>query len=557
MAICNTFGELKNTGTFLTFSQYMEDLTKWQTESIYHKIVPSKFIAIKIPKSNLNNFGNGSLPRLFVEKFENACACFKNLNDFEWIPEYSKTLFWDTVFNSGLINMSDINYVGDINLQSYNNVDGMGYSEIYCHIPDNAAQYTYSNEIKPRTDAPNSITKQQNDLLEGFTDVTDDESKLTDDYEYSIKNQYEFSWNQSSNLDEPIRTNNNSFDINTIIVLYDILNDGSSIASDIPMGIYFTGSINDDGEIQNSITKYVSNEEIFGAGTSYGLRICSRYVVASESNSYSTQTVTCEDNNYSDLSRVLTQLSISQNKMDRIVNTIYSNQNYKTLLSLFKNQKVNVPYIKYINGEKYWFVNGKMIDSAESQLISLPNNPQMYIIATATNNDGRYIFKKGESHSITINAAAYENGVELNGVTFGGLGTYENVNTTTEYNITATYCGRVATAKTKVYFVSPTYVGCMDSNNFTPNTSNLNSLQEYLFTSKTQTHNITTTNSQYIVLLYPAEYGEITSIMDQNNLNISSSFTKSTKSITLNGTAYYMYISNNKATITNYTIQIN
>ena len=144
MAVCNIFRHLsKETGTFLTFSQYMEDLTIWKTEGKYHKIVPSKFIAIDCKQENYNN---STLPKYIQEYFENACACFKNnlqtmVEDeidsmaFGWDPEYTKTLFWNMMFKSesdsiqrGLIDMEDIKYVGDINLQSYNTVDGMGYS---------------------------------------------------------------------------------------------------------------------------------------------------------------------------------------------------------------------------------------------------------------------------------------------------------------------------------------------------------------------------------------------------------------------------------------------
>ena len=99
MAVCNIFNNLtKSTGTFLMFSQYTEDLAKWQTESIYHKIVPSKFIALDI---NPGDYNNTSLPRLFQVRYENACACYKNESEFAWLPEYSKRLFWNTMFESG------------------------------------------------------------------------------------------------------------------------------------------------------------------------------------------------------------------------------------------------------------------------------------------------------------------------------------------------------------------------------------------------------------------------------------------------------------------------
>ena len=55
--------------------------------------------------------------------------------------------------------------------------------------------------------------------------------------------------------------------------------------------------------------------------------------------------------------------SISQNKMDEVVKkTTNIDQNYKQLLSIFKNSQTNVPYIKSVNGKDYWFVNGKLLN---------------------------------------------------------------------------------------------------------------------------------------------------------------------------------------------------
>ena len=55
MAVCNIFNSLANTtGTFLTFSQYVEDLTRNYAQGDTYKVVPSKFIALNIDYSNIN-----------------------------------------------------------------------------------------------------------------------------------------------------------------------------------------------------------------------------------------------------------------------------------------------------------------------------------------------------------------------------------------------------------------------------------------------------------------------------------------------------------------------
>ena len=253
-------------------------------------------------------------------------------------------------------------------------------------------------------------------------------------------------------------------------------------------------------------------------------------------------------------------MSISQQKMDQIVNKTYNDgQNYKDLLAIFKNQRVNVPYIKYINGEKYWFVNGRLVDSAESQLISLPNQPQMYIITSAINERGEYIFKKGDKQNITVSAKAYENGLELADAIFTGLGTHENVENTTEYNITATYNNRIAQAKTKVYFVNPTYYGCVDDLDFSNQNDTvvkIKELLEKLYTSKEQIYEFTTTGSQYIVIAYPEIYGEASQIIDVNNkYNVINSF-DCLHECQIDGVNYIVYKSKEKIQLSNYTIQI-
>jgi hypothetical protein len=51
--------------------------------------------------------------------------------------------------------------------------------------------------------------------------------------------------------------------------------------------------------------------------------------------------------------------------MNDIVSSIINQTQYlKDTLSIYRNNKVNVPYMREINGNNYWFVNGKMIGPA-------------------------------------------------------------------------------------------------------------------------------------------------------------------------------------------------
>lgn len=359
MAVCNIFNNLtKETGTFFTFSQYMDDLTASQAQGNSYKVVPSKFVAM-----DLNNMPDGidnvSFSTILREQFENGCAIGKKYD--KWNPSISPNLFWGMMFNRFFDQddlqafISQIKYVGDINLQSYSMDEGIGYSEIYCHIPNDACSYKYSCESLTSDWENYSVAKDS--ILEGYKEgELDGREKLSQETTYEFKTIYNFDWDVNTKLKD------NQFNINIIVILYDIYDSSYvKLYKNIPMGLYITGLISGN-EIQNSITKYVSNEDIYNTGTSYGLRICSRYVATANNDNYTVKEVTIEDNNYAELSRIISQFSISQAKMDEVINKTYnSDQNYKELLAIFKNNTINVPYIKTVNGEDYWFVNGKML----------------------------------------------------------------------------------------------------------------------------------------------------------------------------------------------------
>ena len=230
MAVCNLFNNLTNTsGNFLMFSQYVEDLTRNNSNGDNYKVVPSKFIAFDIDYSTVEN-PNYNIPRYFQNYFENGCAVGKTINninneDFKWNPEYTKNLFWYSMCENGFINIGEVIpngndnsnenvgyikeavYCGDINMHSYNEHQGMGYSEIYCYIPSDAKkssiQLSKTIEIK-------QIISTDNNYLEG-TNITNNYNKAycyTDVYKLDYSNIKKYS--------------DSKYDINTIVVLYSI-----------------------------------------------------------------------------------------------------------------------------------------------------------------------------------------------------------------------------------------------------------------------------------------------------------------------------------------------
>lgn len=356
MAVCNIFNTLKNTtGTFLTFSQYMEDLTMAKSSNGTYKVVPSKFVAIEYKNPTYNNT---TFPKLFTEYLENGIAVYKNEGNDNYssnIRNIFKSLFWDTIQSKLSIPNDCIHYIGDINIQSYNEVDGMGYSEIYCHIPNEAPKVNYEliyEEIKEGgvINIPNFDENRNPVYLEGFEDQPTYE--LSDSYTYLGNREYAF---KEDGIDKRVQ----EYNINLVIVLYNVITDTQTI-EDIPLGIYITGLIKNDKTIGNTITKYVSDDSVYNAGTSYGLRICSRYIASSIKDKITVKETQVTDDNYIQLSKALSEMSISQTKMDEVVNNIANyDKNFKETLANIKNNQVNVPYIREYSGEQHWFVNGK------------------------------------------------------------------------------------------------------------------------------------------------------------------------------------------------------
>ena len=492
MAVCNLFNSFtKNTGNFLLFSQYNEDLTKNISMGNSYRVIPSKFIVLDInydkvndslknydtvePDRNLNNI----IPQYFQNYFENGCAYLKNPNNFkfsdiqlidnEWSPNLFKNMFWNSLYNINMISKVEIKndyslnrtffikeakYIGDINLHSYNEKDGNGYSEIYCYIPNESKGYTYGNatnipismlcDCKPyneyniiqaieEIDKNNYVNKGISDCYCGCESISNDEfQKMLDecnvDLEKSYDNntqdnieniinniddiidvmeQYGYYINKKSyiegfdgiadySIDEKygtyndlsnnyIRTYypNNSYinpeswmydkheipeleyyKFNTIIVLYDIYSYDNKKYSDIPMGIYFTGLFDKNSVISNEVTKYITNEDIYNDGTSYGLRICSKFII-SPNSTLKTIDIGLEDQNYTAFCQAMTNMSETISKMNDLLSTnINFQQTIKDELSMFKNNKTNIPYIKEIGDVDYWFVNGKLLSPA-------------------------------------------------------------------------------------------------------------------------------------------------------------------------------------------------
>ena len=564
MAICNLFKELANAnGTFLTFSQYLEDITKQQTLAENHRVVPSKFIALDIDV-NANSLDSETIAQYLQNNFENACACWRDSKGASWKPEYSKYLFWEaflTKFTSKDSNsvITAAKYAGDINIFSHDNKNGMGYSEIYCYIPNEATLKDVKIEIEGNRQVLTSSSVGS--YIKGYSD------------DELVSAGLPTGWGSiPANTTYPLQKHNiaitnhsgqmpSEFKANTIIILYDIYNaSNTKVEYDIPLGIYFTGIVTEDNNgvksIGNEIIKYISNDTIYGSGTSYGLRICTRYVSSIESTTV--HEIEINSDNNAELTQVLSQVSISQKKMDDILDKVYSdNQNYKDLLAIFKNSRTNVPYIKNVDGVNYWFVNGKILNKAvadghDCECLDLQASiaDNIILLTDTAASYTRYIDWKLIAGDLeVVPHELYVNNVQQRISTPISITEPKRTTPTTiVYDIKAKVDNREVIEKTHISFVWPSYWGLVNS---VP--TSINGLNPLSIEYRSFDLNYDNIESKHICFAYPKSYGMLTSIKDSRDIEYINDFTVTTK--TFNGVEYNVYMDIHPANVVNYTLK--
>lgn len=392
MAICNLFNKLdKPTGNFMMFSQYVEDLTRYYTEGENWRVIPSRFIALDINYKNIKKSKvmpndeslNDGIPKYFQNYFENACAygrenysnfvtsLAENITSRNWNANIARNLFWNSMFDGGFLTLSsygntktidEVKYWSDITLQSYDEHEGMGYGEIYCYIPTDGERMrcqcvaitdTLGNDGR-RYDSSNV-----NNCLEGYND------KYIENYSqnYYYDRDFTMSFDDDS-VSKLLNSPEQYYNINTIIVLYDVMKlvneKWEKVYSYIPMGMYISGIFDENNNLTNSVKKYVTTS--YGTGTSYGLRICTRFTVSPKGLILKDSEFTTDGDNYKAIGQLMTSMSECLNKMMEMSNNQNNTvQMFKDTIATIRNNRTNVPYVKDINGTDWWFVNGKAL----------------------------------------------------------------------------------------------------------------------------------------------------------------------------------------------------
>lgn len=241
--------------------------------------------------------------------------------------------------------------------------------------------------------------------VEGYTDVTNTNQKcyslfndnsfdvfISDTYTELFDNGMESDIASDDNgklIEEPASipvTDVDRFKFNAVIIFYDIVdhreNSTSNNQFNIPFGIYFTGHADENGEIENPVTVHIKNNDIYNQGTSYNLRVALRYL-ATQNATLIMDNIEIDNQPIDDFSSLYNMMAESQRIMRDNTNYIKSIQtSLSNHLAMFKNYRVNVPYIRTVNGVQYWFVNGRMLTPVTAVIINNynvvdPENPDV------------------------------------------------------------------------------------------------------------------------------------------------------------------------------------
>lgn len=396
-------------GTFFLFSQFSEDLTRNFSDGDAYKAVPSKFAAFNIDYTGKTSQDVGEL---FQNTFESSCAKLRTEHaDYEHNDITS--MFWQTMatlvdprqeeasvkYNEALV------HIGTADVTGSTVINGDSYSDIYCYIDSSERKKIYqigSLEAQSESQGDDSPTT----YCYGWSPATYPRVVGTDDSEdpvwlnglspdgnrrdlvpaevllpapLSPVTQITEGDNMASHSQTVDDTTENaqydvcddsSFMINTIAVFYDIAakdeqGEYEVIAKNVPLGIYFTGPVDDDGVMANAVIKQVTHGDIYGQGTAYGLRISTKFssapiALTGEQQVTQASVVSVEGTSAASAAAILASMRETCQTIER---SIASNADLvgtvKSHLAGFRDKSTNIPYIKKIGGTDYWFVNGR------------------------------------------------------------------------------------------------------------------------------------------------------------------------------------------------------
>lgn len=350
---------------------------------------------------------NNIISQIFQSAYENAVALLRDEDPGLFTnnsKEYSRYILWSVLEDACFLNPTtetisgetttywpELKYVGDINFNSDRDIDNYNYNEIYCHIPAEEKDKIYiidrldfSTRNIPQNsfidytkwlDGWNENTYPQNYPLKGYALPPNENPNPGSSFDgfYTVRpNDLRlFSSDETSGASFIDNDGSEKFKFNTIILFYDVYDmvDGTAVNilhRNRPMGIYFTGPVapTDNGyprDFLNSVTKYISNEDAYGQGASFGLRLMTRLVPTPNSSSYEIAVSTGDNTDeYNIIATSLGRINDAIKDSSEAFRSMQEMaQQYKDHLANFANNRTNIPYPREVGGVYYWFVNGR------------------------------------------------------------------------------------------------------------------------------------------------------------------------------------------------------
>lgn len=323
-------------GLFYPFKSYINDLAL--TLDGTFKLYPSKFIAFNSDGSTKAT----KIDQAFIDKMDLKMdlsgtpepndyqqirgTIFSNPDSEDNTPDYDDGYNGTTPNQQDVRNFGKLVCIGDINLLNHDIYNGLLYAETYVYISqDTALRYKYLAGKIGTQDYPRQ-----------------DESIFITD----------------SNDPNPAIAADKTITFDRVVVFYnlyrkgvDATKDEEAYARDMPMGVYL---------LPKPQTLLTQSETLYGSGTSWAVRICSRFISAASVQGGNNQLIT-KESDYTTITKVLSEFGNIAQTMQSILNTNIDNiQTVKSYLEDFKNTRhINVPYI--IGG--HWYVNGKDVGS--------------------------------------------------------------------------------------------------------------------------------------------------------------------------------------------------
>lgn len=256
MSVCNLYKKLweNETNTFYCFTEYSDSLAGVITNDGGVSVDPKRFLLLNI-KGLDTEAKQTELGKLLQNYYDNSTCVMRDDNS-TWRKGYLGGLL-NKLKTDGFIDLdTDTRFaIDDIDIISTRSVDGCTYTEWMCYVkPDKKRTYKIElrNLSKTITDSKTNIRGYEGSSI---------------DTPYGLTSESNGATFYMTTITETTAPSETTFDFNAVLVLMDITI-GNVKYENVPMGICL---------LKNTVTKTISDNTIYGQGTSWGLKVAMRF----------------------------------------------------------------------------------------------------------------------------------------------------------------------------------------------------------------------------------------------------------------------------------------